>query len=97
MVTAHINLAFRSAGSEIARDENVAVAAEIPVGVGFAANAGAPGFVFSCFGRGRFALAQTFSRSPADCLKNQSRDDGHRVSAEKSNVAAVSKKIPWLP
>src|SRR5580704_2420496 len=89
IVADHIDFALCDAGSEVARDENVAVAAEIPIGVSFAANASLAGFVFSCIGRRDFALAQAFSRSPMDGLENQSRNNRHRLSAERSRVAAV--------
>jgi hypothetical protein len=89
IVANHIDFAFCGTGSEVARDENVAVAAEMPTGVSFAANASLAGFVFSCFGRRSFALAQAFSCSPMDGLENQSRNNRHRLSAEKSNVGAV--------
>jgi hypothetical protein len=70
-------LPFEARGSEIARYENVAMSAEIPVDVGFAANAGSTGYVFFGFRRGGIGFAQAFSRGPADSTENQSGDDRH--------------------
>ena len=73
-VVAHeIDFAFCTAGRVIAGHENVAMAAEIPVSEGFAADAGLPSFVLFGF-RGRIGVfgvfAQTFAGRPAHRLED---------------------------
>jgi hypothetical protein len=50
VVADEVELAFGGARSEVAGYEDVALAAEIPVGIGFAADAGLAGGEFFGFG-----------------------------------------------
>jgi hypothetical protein len=52
VVTYHINFAFDAGRGEIAGDEDVAVAVQVPVGVGFAADAGLARAMFGGIGGG---------------------------------------------
>jgi len=72
VVADQIDFAFGAARHEVACDEDVAVAPEIPVGVGFAANTGSAGYVFFRFRRRSVPLAQSFSRGPVNDMENQS-------------------------
>ena len=74
VVADEIEFAFDAARRVIARDEDVAVAAEIPVGVGFAADAGTAGGVFA-LGEGIIVIfAQAFARGPVDELEDSAGD-----------------------
>ena len=65
VVAYEIEFAFDAVGRVVAGDEDVAVAAEIPIGVGFAADAGAAGGVFA---RERIVaiVAEAFAGGPVD-------------------------------
>jgi hypothetical protein len=77
IVADHVEFAFGRARSEVARDEDVAVAAEIPVGVSFAANASPTSGEFFGFERGSIIVAEALAGSPVDGLEDQSRNDRH--------------------
>jgi len=77
IVADQIDFPFGAAGHEVARDENIAVAAEVLVGVGFAADAGAAGGVFTLVGGVRVIVTQAFAGGPADQLEDDTGDEGH--------------------
>jgi len=67
VVADEVDFAFGGTGRVVARDEDVAAAAEIPVGVGFAADAGAAGGVFAVIGGGVvIVVAEAVAGDPPD-------------------------------
>ena len=71
VVADEIEFAFDGARSVIAGDEDVAIAAEIPVGVGFAADAGTASSEFFFAGGIGDVIAEAAAGGPADGLKHQ--------------------------
>jgi len=68
VVADEVEFAFEAARRVVAGYENVAVAAEVPVGVGFAADAGAAGGVFTLVGV--VIVAEAFAGGPVDELED---------------------------
>src|SRR4029077_15207358 len=58
------------------------------------ANASSAGCVLFRLRRGSIALAQAFSRGPLDGMENQSGDDRHLLSAERSGIERSINKNP---
>src|ERR1700690_463641 len=75
VVADHINFAFDSGRGVVARDERVAVATEIPVGVGFAADSGAAGAIFGG-GIGRGRIGQAVAGGEVYVSEHQAREHG---------------------
>jgi len=67
VVADEVDFAFGGTGRVVTRDEDVTAAAEIPVGVGFAADAGAACGVFAVIGGAVvIVVAEAFAGGPAD-------------------------------
>jgi hypothetical protein len=77
-VVAHeIEFALYASWHVITRNEDVAVAAKVPVGVGFAPNAGTAGGMFA-LGEGIVVIfAEAFAGSPVDKLEDGAGDYRH--------------------
>lgn len=85
VIADHVELAFGGTRREIARDENVAVAAEVPVSVSFAANASSTSSRLSSFRRRRVFVAETLAGGPVDNLEDQARNDWHGSDEVNTN------------
>lgn len=80
VVADEVDFTFGSAWSEIPGDEDVAMAAEVPIGIGFAADAGPAGGEFSGFrGNGMFFFAKAAAGGEMDGKEDKAREEGHRV------------------
>src|SRR5712664_3715481 len=77
VVADEVEFAFYTARCVVAGNEDVAVAAEIPVGIGFATDAGAAGGEFALVGGGVGVVAQTFAGGPMDELEDGAGEEGH--------------------
>ena len=92
VIAYQVEFAFYAARRVIARNEDVAVAAKIPVGVGFSADAGAAGLMFALgcgivvFGWIAPVVAEAFPRGPMDELEDSAGDQGHDLDYKTVNV-----------
>lgn len=76
VVADEIDFAFGAPGDEVARNKNVAVAAQIPVGVSFTANAGAARGVLAMI---VVIIAEAIASGPMDHKEDAVREQGHGV------------------
>lgn len=79
VVSYEIEFAFRSARHKISRDEDVAMAAKVPVSVSFATNARSAGNLPGICRRRIDVFAKTIARGPVDGEENQSGNNGHGI------------------
>jgi hypothetical protein len=90
VVADEVEFAFYAARGVIAGDEDVAVAAELPISVSFAADAGAAGGVFAVVGV--MIVAEPVAGSPVDELGDGAGDQRHGVRVYKSNFTRKNKE-----
>lgn len=79
VVSYEIEFAFRSARHKISRDEDVAMAAKVPVSVRFATNARSAGNLPGICRRRIDVFAKAIARGPVDGEENQSGNNGHGI------------------
>lgn len=81
VVADHIEFAFCRAGREVAGDEDVAVSAEIPVGVGLAANTGLSSSEFLASGESSslFSFAEAFAGGPVGLGRSGGRREACKL------------------
>jgi len=81
VVADEVELTFDAARRVVAGYEDVTVPAQIPVGVRFAANAGATRGVFALGLRMIVIVAEAFACGPADQLEDTVGEEGHGASS----------------
>lgn len=80
VVTDEVEFTFRSARHKVSRDEDVALAAKIPVRVCLAANAGSASNLLRACSRWIVGVvAKAMASGPADGEEKQSGNDGHSM------------------